>query len=450
MKLIHALRLDQAVQNPVICFVGAGGKTTALFQLARQLLAQKSKAENRKRVIVSATTHLGIWQTSFADHHIIASGEKTQLPSDGVILVTGEIEGERTKPIEQITLNWLHEKSQKYNIPFLIEADGSRQKPIKAPSAHEPPIPEFAGMVVHVSGLSGIGKPLDEKTVHRAEIFSQLAETKLDETISPQALLKLLTHPQGGLKNIPKKAKRIAVLNQADTPELQSIAGGLARELLRTYNAVILGSLQQDNLHLIERTAGIILAAGSSSRYGQFKQLLDWNGKPFVRHVTETALHAGLEPVVVVTGFRHADVEPHLQDLPVRIIHNPQYEQGQSASIKAGLAALPPHTGSAVFLLSDQPQIPVEVIRALTESHAHERQAILAPLVLEERRANPVLFDQITFVDLMQLTGDIGGRGIFDKHKVSYLPWHDDILIFDVDKPEDYERLKKLESGKQS
>ncbi|MBI2333487.1 MAG: hypothetical protein HYU84_15245, partial [Chloroflexi bacterium] len=89
--------------------------------------------------------------------------------------------------------------------------------------------------------------------------------------------------------------------------------------------------------------------------------------------------------------------------------------------------------------------IPVEVIRALVESHASERQSVLAPLVLEERRANPVLFDRVAFPDLMQLTGDIGGRGIFDKHKVSFLPWHDDILIFDVDKPEDYERLKSLE-----
>lgn len=448
MNLIYALRLDQTHQSPVICFVGSGGKTTALFQLARQLLAQRSKAENRKRVIISASTHLGIWQTSLADHHIIASETEIQLPSEGVVLVTGEIKEERTKPVEQITLNWLRAKSQENNIPFLIEADGSRQKPLKAPSAHEPPIPEFADIVVHVSGLSGIGKPLNEEQVHRAEIFSQLAKTKRDEPISPQALLRFLTHPQGGLKNIPQKAKRIALLNQADTPELQSIGGGMARELLGAYNAVILGSLQQDNLHLVERSAGIILAAGSSSRYGQFKQLLDWNGKPFVRHVTETALHAGLEPVVVVTGFRHADVESHLQDLPVKIVHNLQYEQGQSTSIKTGLAALPPHTGSALFLLSDQPQIPVEVIRALVESHAHERQAILAPLVLEERRANPVLFDRVTFPNLAQLTGDIGGRGIFDKHTVSYLPWHDDILIFDVDKPEDYERLKKLESGK--
>jgi len=180
--------------------------------------------------------------------------------------------------------------------------------------------------------------------------------------------------------------------------------------------------------------------------------------------------------VVVVTGFHAADVESVLNGLPVEIIHNPQYQQGQSTSIRAGILALtppPPYSGTspksaqnnsqnreiplggfgggrvgvgaAVFLLADQPQIPVDVIRALVASHGQNMQAILAPLVLEDRRANPVLFDHDTFPDLMQLTGDVGGRGIFDKHRVEYLPWHDDILLLDVDKPEDYQRLKEIE-----
>jgi molybdenum cofactor cytidylyltransferase len=65
--------------------------------------------------------------------------------------------------------------------------------------------------------------------------------------------------------------------------------------------------------------------------------------------------------------------------------------------------------------------------------------------VLEDRRANPVLFDRDTFADLMQLTGDVGGRGIFDKYRVVYLPWHDEVLLLDVDKPQDYQKLKERE-----
>ena len=284
----------------------------------------------------------------------------------------------------------------------------------------------------------------------------------------------MLTHPQGGLKNIPAHARRIAFLNQADTPELQSIGGSMARELLGHFDSVIVGTLKGSEFQTFERTAGIILAAGESTRFGAPKQLLDWKGKPFVRQVAETALQAGLWPVVVVTGFHAADVESALNGLPVKIVHNPEYQQGQSTSIRAGIQALlppPPYSGTspksaqsdsqniqiplggfeggwvgaAIFLLADQPQIPVDVIRALVESHGQNMQAILAPLVLEDRRANPVLFDRDTFPDLMQLTGDVGGRGIFDKHRVEYLPWHDDILLLDVDKPEDYQKLKEME-----
>jgi molybdenum cofactor cytidylyltransferase len=193
--------------------------------------------------------------------------------------------------------------------------------------------------------------------------------------------------------------------------------------------------------------------------------------------VAETALHAGLWPVVVVTGFRAAEVESALDNLPVSIVRNDDWAGGQSTSIRAGLGPLTApqpspkpkevsieiqgttksdlgrlpegrvgFIGSAIFLLADQPQIPAEVLRALAETHARSLPAILAPLVLEEKRANPVLFDRVTFPDLLALTGDVGGRAIFDKHRVEYLPWHDDILLLDVDTPEDYERLKGLKS----
>jgi molybdenum cofactor cytidylyltransferase len=79
-------------------------------------------------------------------------------------------------------------------------------------------------------------------------------------------------------------------------------------------------------------------------------------------------------------------------------------------------------------------------MRALVEKHAEGLYPILAPMVLD-RRANPVLFDRSTFSDLLTLEGDVGGRGIFHKHRVEYLPWHDDGLLLDVDTPEQYQRL---------
>lgn len=440
LSLVQALRVNSSA---CIAFIGAGGKTTAMFQLARAL----SKDKGTQPVIVTATSHLGVWQIGWADKHIItetpAPLEDLEHGLKGVILVTGEIEGERTKPINSDLLDWLRQFCGYHSIPLLIEADGSRQKPLKAWADHEPPIPSFVELVVQVVGLSGLGKPLIEEYVHRAEIFSRVSGIKIGERITPDSLVQVLTHPTGAAKNIPTHARKGILLNQADTPELQSLARGLSGALMASYDAAIISSLKHGDIFAVdEPIAGIILAAGESTRFGQPKQLLDWKGQPFVRAVAKTALQAGLSPVVVVTGANAEKVEAALHRLNVTIIRNEQWKTGQASSIRAGIEVLTasPKTGGAIFLLVDQPQLTGSVIRALRERHAHGLYPIVAPMVMDQR-ANPVLFDRLTFSDLLKLEGDIGGRAIFHKHRVEYLPWHDDRLLLDVDTPEMYQRL---------
>ncbi len=211
------------------------------------------------------------------------------------------------------------------------------------------------------------------------------------------------------------------MLNQADTPELQSHWRKNGTEVYwRHIDSVIVGTLQPLHVQAFERTAGIILAAGEAKRFGRLKQLLDYHGQPFVRTVAKTALASGLSPVVVVTGANAQAVEAAVQDLPITITRNAEWQNGQSSSIQAGLRTLPGKSGAAVFLLADQPQVMPTVIHALTEEHARTLAPILAPLVAGQR-ANPVLFDRLTFPDLMALTGDVGGRAIFGKYP-GYLP----------------------------
>jgi molybdenum cofactor cytidylyltransferase len=104
------------------------------------------------------------------------------------------------------------------------------------------------------------------------------------------------------------------------------------------------------------------------------------------------------------------------------------------------LKALPRNVGSALFMVVDQPQLPVMLIEALVAAHASSLAPITAPMV-DDHRANPVLFDRSTFTDFAELEGDVGGRAIFSRHKVSWLPWLDSSLAIDVDTPEDYSRL---------
>ena len=441
MQLDHAFRISN---NACVALTGSGGKTTALFQLARGLNNAKGQP-----VIVSATTHLHVNQIKLADSHWIGemSGDFVSLENNlrGVMLVTGPVVGDRTKGLDNETMRWLHEFSLKHGLPLLIEADGSRQRPLKAPGKDEPPIPSFVGTVVVVAGLSGLGQPLNTKIVHRPEIYASLSGLGMGEAITPEAVLRVLTHPAGGIKNIPALARRIVLLNQADSLEFQAQAKGLARGLLAVFDSIIIASLAQSRIHAVyEQVAGIILAAGEARRFGRPKQLLDYHGQPFVRTVVKTALASGLSPVVVVTGANAEAVEAAVADLPITLARNADWQTGQSSSIQVGLHVLPHRTGAAIFLLADQPQVPPTVLRALVERHSLELDPILAPLV-NDRRANPVLFDRATFPDLMSLSGDVGGRDIFSKYPLTYLPWHDESLLLDVDTPEDLKKLRKQE-----
>ena len=459
LNLIKALRMEFPSS---IAFVGAGGKTTALFQVARTMITETAITT----VIVTATSHLGVWQIPMADTHLVANSasslEENQHRLHGIVLITGELDGDRTVPINDETLNWLHHYSHVNSIPLLIEADGSRQKSLKGWSANEPPIPSFVDQVVQVVGLTGLQQSLNDNHIHRPEIFSELSRLSMGESITTESLITVLKHPQGGLKNIPTQARRIVLLNQADTSELQAIAYGLVQPLISIFNSVVIASLQQETIFAVhEQVAGIILAAGQSARFGSIKQLLDWKGQPFVGAVAHTALEAGLSPVIVVTGANAEKVESALKDLNVITVRNEDWKSGQASSIKTGVSFLtspPSHhqeilgvvfgedsrkltsVGAAIFLLTDQPQVTTSILRALVQRHAEGLFPVVAPMVMDQR-ANPVLFDRETFDNLLTLEGDMGGRAIFHKHRVEYLPWHDERLLLDVDTPEMYARL---------
>ena len=148
LSLAQALRVNSAA---CVAFIGAGGKTTAMFQLARAL----SKDNGMAPVIVTATSHLGTWQLGLADRHVVADTpgpiENLEHGLSGVTLITGEIDENRTKPVNDHLINWLQQFCGYHSIPLLIEADGSRGKPLKGWADHEPPIPSFVTQVVHVA-----------------------------------------------------------------------------------------------------------------------------------------------------------------------------------------------------------------------------------------------------------------------------------------------------------
>ncbi len=446
-SLAEALRLDVPSS---LAIVGAGGKTTALFNLARSLQARFDRP-----VLVTTTTHLAQSQLLLADicylvetPPIVPMGP---IGYDGhfaslrkVILFHGGPTGDgRVVGLAEDQLLELQRLAQTHGLPLLIEADGARGLPLKAPAAHEPAISPFVEAVLVSAGWSGLGQPLDEANVHRPQRFADLSGLALGDPVTPSALARVLLHPLGGLKNIPPSARKFLLLNQLDAwpdESVQRQVAELALGCLDAYSTVLAAALASNRLWAAyENHAGIILAAGQAQRFGSPKQLLDWQGEPLVRRAVRLALSAGLRPVRVVLGAWADQVRPALSGLPVEIVENPAWQDGQSSSVRAGLDGLPEWVGGAFFLLSDQPHVPVELVCLLRARHAYSRAKLVAPLC-GGRRANPVLFDRDTFPLLRRLQGDTGGRVLFERPELStaWVLWNDPALLFDVDTPADY------------
>ena len=187
---------------------------------------------------------------------------------------------------------------------------------------------------------------------------------------------------------------------------------------------------------------GIVLAAGTSSRFGRTKQVLQLEGKPLVQHAIDAAASAGLGEVLVVLGHDAERVGASLV-LPNngRSVLNPRYEAGQSTSLIAGLDTASPESEAAVVLPADQPGITAEHIRALVDAFEVRRPAIVR---LRFRDGpGPALLSREVWDEARNLAGDTGAREIIVAHPewVEEVPVDSDAPA-DVDRPSDLERLR--------
>jgi molybdenum cofactor cytidylyltransferase len=188
--------------------------------------------------------------------------------------------------------------------------------------------------------------------------------------------------------------------------------------------------------------AGIILAAGSSSRLGRPKQLLPLAGRPLLAHTVANAIASSLDDVIVVLGHRADEIAAAVGDLGQRTVINPGYASGQSTSLLAGMAALPATTVAVLFLLGDQPTVTPEAINTLLDAYRAAPAPIMVPVYGGER-GNPVLFDRSLFAALWQVGGDEGARAIVraNADAVRLVPVPGSSPPQDVDTDDDYTRL---------
>jgi molybdenum cofactor cytidylyltransferase len=192
-----------------------------------------------------------------------------------------------------------------------------------------------------------------------------------------------------------------------------------------------------------EVISGIVLAAGTSSRLGQPKQLMELGDRPVLQHVLDAASAAGLDELVVVLGHRAEDVAAALT-LPAnaRRVINPDYATGQASSMRTGLTAASPSSEAALLLLGDQPAMRPADIRAVVAAY----RSGAGPVVQGRYRGtpgHPVLFDGSVWPDLLAVEGDRGARDVIKAHPdwVTRVDLDAD-LPPDLDTMEDYLRMK--------
>jgi molybdenum cofactor cytidylyltransferase len=232
----------------VVALVGGGGKSTALFRLAREV------ADAGGDAITTTTTHIFGAQTALAPACVLAA-EATRksvgaaLAAHRGVLVVGPTDPATNRaggvPLELFSAlrAWFPDAC------IVNEADGSRTRPFKAPAGHEPVIPPETTLVVPVVGADVFGKPLSDAHVHRPERVAALSGAALGAPVTPEIVARVLAHPEGGRKGAPPGTRVAVLINKVESLAARAPARETAERLLRepAIHSVLLASVRADN-----------------------------------------------------------------------------------------------------------------------------------------------------------------------------------------------------------
>jgi len=237
-----------------ISIVGAGGKSSLFSLIAGELI------KNNEKTILTTTAHMFLWQlSSFLKKGILIDTDNEQVMENNIKQYFDNIRQEkiailvcnRSVDINDIKCSgpkikyldkWWEKKLARY---ILVEADGAKGKPIKAPDTHEPPVPKNTTDIIGVIGIESIGLTLSEESVFRSHIFSSLTGLNYGEKVNLESVVKLINHPKGLFKNAPTGSKKYLFINKVNCKKRIDIAERLIAKVLKDdklkINAIIIG-----------------------------------------------------------------------------------------------------------------------------------------------------------------------------------------------------------------
>jgi probable selenium-dependent hydroxylase accessory protein YqeC len=243
-----SLKRDLLLESgQMVALIGAGGKTTTLFRLAKELRDEGAK------VMVTTTTK--IFKPSkphvdrlFLIQDIDAFREQAAKITAPTIIGAGYSVDDEGKLLG-LPSAWLDQLQQSRQFDsILVEADGAASRLFKVPSEIEPVVPIRCAVVIWVMAIKALGKPLNSDSVHRAERALALLGAPPDTQLTMEHVLQLVKHPLGCLKGIPTHCRKVGLLNQADSPNEIETAKELARDLMQLgFDRVLITSYVSDN-----------------------------------------------------------------------------------------------------------------------------------------------------------------------------------------------------------
>ena len=235
----------------IISLVGAGGKTTLMYNLAKELTRRYS------HVITTTTTKIRRPNSTESPHVLLLSPEE-RIPSSlskalenyrHITLAANSLPGGKLKGLKPETINELRQLLP--DVPIIIEADGAAQKSLKAPADWEPVIPETTSLMIPVVGLDVLGKELMEGHVFRAQLAAGLLQVRLGEIITEDHIASLITHPLGIIKGSPAGARIIPFFNKVELLSDLNQAKSLAEKVLASHHPrikqIILGNARSSH-----------------------------------------------------------------------------------------------------------------------------------------------------------------------------------------------------------
>ena len=189
--------------------------------------------------------------------------------------------------------------------------------------------------------------------------------------------------------------------------------------------------------------AGLILAAGESSRMGRAKALLAYRGRTFLETILATLGAAGIERVAVVLGHHAQEVQRAVGLQGVEVVLNREYRRGQTSSLQAGLRALAtPELEAIVLCLVDHPAVSPTTLLALVEHFEKTRVPVVIP-TLQGQRGHPVIIGRVLFEELLRLSPEEAANAVIRKHRpeTNWVEVEDRGILLDIDDPESYQLL---------